>query len=280
MSLLKLARAIGRTKLAYGGDYFDYTPSFGDSYNETINAERAAAAEAKKSLIDRFYQSRAQKVQDYNFAQNMLKLKDSQSSQLMPSAALAQGEFSRDISAPKSWAQDLANDIQFRANVPGASMPSSGFVPPPVQPVVVPPVPQVMAQGPGLFDSISSAAKGFSDRYLGTGNASVPADQLALPGIPEMAQGPGFLDNIGSAAKGFATEYLTPRNIGYGAGALALAGGAYGIKKLFDRSKRRAREEEMAHLARMESLRNQTRGLQPFYQPYLDQARPYINRYF
>jgi len=269
MSLLKLAKSIGRSKLAYGGDYFDYTPSFGDSYNEMINAERAAASEARKSLIDRFHKSRSQKIQDYNSMQNMLKLKDSQSSQLMPSAALAQGEFSRDISAPKSWTQDLANDIQFRANVPGASMPSSGFAPPPVQPVV----PPVMAQGPGFFDSIGSAAKGFANKYLPTGNAGVPADQLALPGISEVAQGPGFLDNIGSAAKGLATEYLTPRNIGYGAGALALAGGAYGIKKLFDRSKRRAREEEMAHLARMESLRNQTRNLQPFYQPY-------VNRYF
>jgi hypothetical protein len=267
MSLLKLAKIISRKKLAY---YGDAPPIYGDSYNEIFNAERAAAAEAKKALIDNFYRRRAQKVQDYNFAQNMLKLKDNQYTNLTPSAALAQGEFSRDILAPKSWTQDLANDIQFRANVTGASMPSSGFAQHPVQPIVVPPVPQIMVPGP----TGQLALPGIPEMAPG------PTGQLALPGIPEMAQGPGFLDNLGSAAKGFATEYLTPRNIGYGVGALALAGGAYGIKKLFDRSRRRAREEEMAHLARMESLRNQTRSLQPFYQPYLDQARPYINRYF
>ena len=306
MSLYKLALAIKkRNKIAY---YGDGAPYIGESYNSMYNSMRNAR---RKELYDAFKLNRAQKINEQALMSRLTRDTMEDYSAVTPSAALAQHEFSRSIASPSSWSKDLATDIQRRY---GSQVPRhiSELIPAPISrlvsrfipsyspapapapaPVLLPahsPAP-VPAPVPGPIHVYTADSPGLAGQAPIVQNptpllatTAITPEQPATPmpepqistELPEVASAPGFMDNMGATVSGLASKYLTPTNVGYGAGALALAGGAYGIHKLLQRNKRKAREEEMARLARIESMRQQTRDLQPFYRPYMDSIRGYF----
>jgi hypothetical protein len=278
MSLYKLALAIKKSnKIAY---YGDGAPYIGDSYNSMINAEYAR----KKALYDAFKLNRAQKIKAEQEFLNSAR-DASRDYSVTPSAALAQDEFSRYLASPNSWTGELAIDIQNRARGLGSvPAPVPAPVPGPIYPAASPGLagPATIVQNPTplLATTAITPAQPITQIPEPQITPAQPVTQIPEPqittGLPEVASAPGFMDNMGATVSGLASKYLTPTNVGYGAGALALAGGAYGIHKLLQRNKRKAREAEMARLARIESMRQQTRDLQPFYRPYMDSIRGYF----